>query len=62
VIWRVPTAELLFGAHVRACVRTSAVLNAQPAERLEAIRAAIVEGVRHYADDGEFALCRSSRA
>jgi SAM-dependent methyltransferase len=56
VPWRVPTAELLFEAQLRAGVRIGAVLRAQPPERLEAIRAAIVEGVRRYADGDEFEL------
>jgi ubiquinone/menaquinone biosynthesis C-methylase UbiE len=55
-IWRIPTAELLFEAHMRAGVRVAGVLHAQPPELLEAIREAIVEGVRRYADDDEFAL------
>jgi SAM-dependent methyltransferase len=56
VPWRVPTAELLFEAELHAGVRTSAVLRAQPPERLEAIRTAIVEGVRRYADRDGFVL------
>ena len=51
-----PTAELLFDAELEAGVRTSAVLRAQPPERLEAIRTAIVEGVRRYADGDGFSL------
>lgn len=56
VLWRVPTAELLFDAEVDAGVRTGAVLRAQPPEQLEAIRAAIIDGVRSYADGETFAL------
>jgi SAM-dependent methyltransferase len=56
VLWRVPTTELLFEAELDAGVRTAAVLRAQPPERLAAIRAAIVEGVRSYADGEAFAL------
>jgi ubiquinone/menaquinone biosynthesis C-methylase UbiE len=55
-IWRVPTAEFLFEAHMRAGVRVAGVLHAQPPEQLEAIREAIVAGVRRYADDDGFAL------
>src|SRR6266508_4172551 len=55
-IWRTPTADHLFEAHMRAGVRVAGVLHAQPPERLEAIRAALAEGVRRYADDDEFAL------
>jgi SAM-dependent methyltransferase len=54
--WRVPTTELLFEAELHAGVRTSAVLRAQPPERLQAIRAAIVEGVRLHADGDGFVL------
>jgi SAM-dependent methyltransferase len=56
VRWRVPTPEHLFEAELHAGVRTAAVLRAQPPERLAAIRAAMVEGVRRYADGDEFAL------
>jgi SAM-dependent methyltransferase len=56
VPWRVPTAELLFEAELHAGVRTSAVLRAQPPKRLDAIRAAIVEGVRRHADGDGFVL------
>ncbi len=60
-LWRVPTPELLFHAHVGAGVRTGAVLRGQPPERLEAIRAAIVEGVQRYADGTAFALPIAAR-
>ena len=50
----VPTGRL--DAELHAGVRTSAVLRAQPPERLEAIRTAAVEGVRRYADGDDFAL------
>lgn len=56
VPWRVPAAELLFEAQLHAGVRTSAVLRGQPPERLEAIRAAIADGVRRYADGDGFTL------
>jgi SAM-dependent methyltransferase len=55
-VWRTPTADRLFEAELHAGVRTSAVLRGQPSDRLEAIRAAMEEGVRRYADDGGFAL------
>ncbi len=55
-LWRVPAPETLFHAHLHAGVRIGAVLRAQPPERLEAIRAATVEGVRRYADGADFAL------
>jgi SAM-dependent methyltransferase len=54
--WRVPSAEFLFEAELHAGVRMTAVLAAQPPERLAAIREAMVEGVRRYADGDAFAL------
>jgi SAM-dependent methyltransferase len=54
--WRVPTAELLFEAEIRAGVRTGTVVRAQPPDRLQAIRDAIVAGARQYAGGGELAL------
>jgi SAM-dependent methyltransferase len=55
-LWRVPTADFLFEAQLRAGVRTAAVLQAQPPERLEAIRAAMADAVRRYAYGDGFAL------
>jgi SAM-dependent methyltransferase len=55
-LWRLPTAGLLFEAELHAGVRTSAVLRAQPPDRLEAIRAAFDAGVRRFADGDGFAL------
>jgi len=55
-VWRVPSAELLFEAELHAGCRTAAVLRGQPPERLEAIRTAMADGVRRYADGDEFAL------
>jgi SAM-dependent methyltransferase len=54
--WRIPTPEFLFEAHMRAGVRVAGALHAQPPERLAAIRAAIIKGVRRYAADADFAL------
>jgi hypothetical protein len=55
--WHASTPELLFDAELHAGVRTSAVLRAQPPERLEAIRAAIAGDVRRHADgDGGFTM------
>jgi hypothetical protein len=56
VTWRVPTAELLFDAHVRAGVLVSAVPREQPPARLAAIRDAVVGGVRRHAAGDAFAL------
>jgi SAM-dependent methyltransferase len=61
VPWRVPTAELLFDAQLHAGVRVAAVLRAQPHDRLEAIRAAMIEGVRRYADGDGFTLPIAAR-
>ena len=55
-IVRFPTEDALFEAEQNAGVRTAAVLARQPAERLERIRVAMVEGVRRYADGDGFAL------
>lgn len=55
-LWRLPRAELLFEAELHAGVRTSAVLAAQPPDRPDAIRAAIVKGMRGYADGDAFTL------
>lgn len=49
-----------FEAHLRAGVLVSTVLQAQP-QRLEAIRAAIVEDVERYADGDEFTLPIAAR-
>jgi SAM-dependent methyltransferase len=54
--WRTPTADLLFEAHMHAGLREGTVLRAQPPERLEAIRAAIVDGVSRYAEGDEFVM------
>jgi len=59
--WRVPSAALLYEAEIRAGVRTGAVVRAQPADRLDAIRKAIFQGVQAYADGGEFALPIAAR-
>jgi hypothetical protein len=59
--WRVPTAEVLYEAEIRAGVRTGTIVRAQPPDRLEAIRKAIVVGVQAYADGSEFALPIAAR-
>ena len=61
VQWRIPSPDRLFDAQLHAGVRTAAVLRAQPADRLEAIRAAMAAGVRRYADGDEFALPIAAR-
>jgi hypothetical protein len=52
-------AELAVRA-LAAC-RQATVLRAQPPERLEAIRTAIVDGVRRYPDGDAFALPLAAR-
>jgi hypothetical protein len=59
--WRIPSPDRLFEAQLHAGVRTAAVLRAQPADRLEAIRAAMAAGVRRYADGDAFALPIAAR-
>jgi SAM-dependent methyltransferase len=61
VVWRVPSADFLFQAQLHAGVRTGAVLRAQPPERLEAIRAAMADAARRYADGDAFALPIAAR-
>ena len=56
VPWRIPTADTLFEAQLNAGVRTAAVLREQPPARLEAIRRAMAERVRRYADGDGFVL------
>jgi SAM-dependent methyltransferase len=60
-LWRVPSADFLFEAQLHAGVRTAAVLRAQPPERLEAIRTAMADAVRRYADGDAFALPIAAR-
>jgi hypothetical protein len=59
--WRVPSADFLFEAQLHAGVRTAAVLRAQPPDRLEAIRVAMADAVRRYADRDAFALPIAAR-
>jgi SAM-dependent methyltransferase len=54
--WRVPTPEFPFEAHLRAGVQQAGILRAQTPERQEAIRDAIADGVRPYADGDGFTL------
>lgn len=60
-LWRVPSEDFLFQAQLHAGVRTGAVLRAQPPNQLEAIRAAMADAVRRYADGEEFALPIAAR-
>ncbi len=55
--WRVPTTAAVFEAEYGAGVRTAALLQRQPPQRLAAIRAAIENGVEAYAAaEGGYAL------
>jgi adenylate cyclase len=56
VDWRLSDPDGLFDAQLHAGVRTAAVLRAQPPDRLDAIRTAMADGVRDYADGDDFAL------
>jgi hypothetical protein len=60
-LWRVPSPDSLFDAQLHAGVRTTAVLRAQSPERLEAIRTAMADAVRRYADGEAFALPIAAR-
>jgi SAM-dependent methyltransferase len=61
VAWRLAAPELLFDAHLEAGVQTATVLRSQPPDRLRAIRAAVVEGVRRHADGDAYALPLAAR-
>jgi hypothetical protein len=52
----VPTADFPFEAHMRAGVQLASILRAQTPAVQAAIRDAIADGVRPYADDEGFAL------
>jgi SAM-dependent methyltransferase len=56
VEWHLPTASYFFEAERDAGVRTAGLLARQSSERLEAIRAAIENGMKRYARGNEFIL------
>jgi ubiquinone/menaquinone biosynthesis C-methylase UbiE len=56
VEWHLPTAHYFFEAERDAGVRTAGLLACQSPERLNAIRAAIKNGVRRYAKGNEFVI------
>jgi SAM-dependent methyltransferase len=56
LIWRLPSADALFGAALRGGVRTSAALQAQTPEALAAIRRAVHDELQRYADGSKIAL------
>ena len=51
-VWRLPAPESLFDALYEAGVRTRAILRAQTADALEAIRGAICDGAKAFERDG----------
>jgi hypothetical protein len=60
VEWHLPTAHYFFEAERDAGVRTAGLLARQSPERLNAIRAAIENGVRRYARGNEFVIPMAS--
>jgi ubiquinone/menaquinone biosynthesis C-methylase UbiE len=54
--WRLSSSDAVFDAVLRGAVRTAALLRAQTAEALNAIRAAVRRGVEEYAKDGGFVV------
>jgi SAM-dependent methyltransferase len=56
VEWNVPTPRYLFEAERDAGVRTAGLLARQSSDKLDAIRRAIEDGVRHYAKGDRFAI------
>jgi ubiquinone/menaquinone biosynthesis C-methylase UbiE len=56
VEWHLPTAHYFFEAERDAGVRTAGLLTRQSPERLNAIRTAIENGVRRYANGNEFVI------
>lgn len=61
VPWHVPTAELLYEAHVQSGVIVAGLIRGQTPERQQAIRDAIVEGVRRHPDGDGFTLQIAAR-
>jgi ubiquinone/menaquinone biosynthesis C-methylase UbiE len=54
--WHLPTASYFFEAERDAGVRTAGLLARQSAEKLNAVRISIKEGVRRYARGNEFVI------
>jgi hypothetical protein len=50
LVWRIPSAELLFQAALRGGVRTSAALQAQTPEALAAIKRTVLAALEPYAE------------
>lgn len=61
VPWHVPTAELLYEAHIQSGVIVAGLIRGQTPERQQAIRDAIVEGVRRHPDGDGFTLQIAAR-
>ena len=58
--WKVPSARFIFDAELKAGVRTAGLLARQTPERLDAIRAAIEQAVRPYAQGDGFAIPKAA--
>ena len=56
LIWRLPSADALFQAALCGGVRTSAAMQAQTPQALEAIRGAVHDALQQYADGPTIAL------
>jgi SAM-dependent methyltransferase len=56
LIWRLPSAEMLFEAALHGGVRTSAALQAQTPHALSVIRQSVLAEVQRYADGNGIAL------
>ena len=54
--WKVPSARFIFDAELKAGVRTAGLLAQQTPETLNAIRSAIEQAVRPYAQGDSFAI------
>lgn len=58
--WKVPSADFVFDAELKAGVRTAGLLAQQTPEALAAIRSALEEGVRPYARGDGFGIPKSA--
>src|SRR5438132_1786729 len=58
--WKVPSARFIFDAELKAGVRTAGLLARQTPETLSAIRAAIEQAVRPYAQGDSFAIPKAA--
>jgi SAM-dependent methyltransferase len=58
--WKVPSARFIFDAELKAGVRTAGLLSRQTPETLSAIRSAIEQAVRPYAQGDGFAIPKAA--